>query len=463
MKTRLLFLSVFLPAISSYLSAAEPDPGFVAHEWGTFTSVQGADGVQLVWNPFVAPELPKFVYDSIFGLVGARPPGPGLLLKSSIPSRQRMETPVIYFYSDRARTVDVAIKFPEGLVTEWYPRKSPVEPAVLPVSDLRPSQPIYMVEPDPAPRVVLPVDPAPPLALHWKNLQVLAKGEKPNEPLPVDPSGSHYYAARETDASLLRVEGGADKKAEVEKFLFYRGVASFQAPLTVKAVVADPKCVVLTNTGAAQLRHLFIYEVRDSGGVWLTVDKLDPGETRTVRLDAESGAQPLTAADRSLDKAVPASAARLCASLVGALVSEGLYEREAVAMVKTWESSWLSEKGMRVLYTLPRTWTDQALPLAITPAPREVERVMVARAEIITPEMEQKLVSQIERYISADAASRPQIAAETGALGFGRFIQPILARVLLVKRGEEFEKQARQLVQAASLTPAVSLATTAAR
>ena len=39
-----------------------PDSDFVAHEWGTFTSVQGADGVQFDWNPFVAPELPKFVY-----------------------------------------------------------------------------------------------------------------------------------------------------------------------------------------------------------------------------------------------------------------------------------------------------------------------------------------------------------------------------------------------------------------
>ena len=32
-------------------------PSFTAHEWGTFTSVQGADGIQLEWNPLVASDL----------------------------------------------------------------------------------------------------------------------------------------------------------------------------------------------------------------------------------------------------------------------------------------------------------------------------------------------------------------------------------------------------------------------
>ena len=36
---------------------------YVAHEWGTFTSVQGAEGVQLAWNPFITSELAAFVYD----------------------------------------------------------------------------------------------------------------------------------------------------------------------------------------------------------------------------------------------------------------------------------------------------------------------------------------------------------------------------------------------------------------
>jgi hypothetical protein len=35
-------------------------PPFVAHEWGTFTSVSGSDGVMLDWRPLIgADELPK--------------------------------------------------------------------------------------------------------------------------------------------------------------------------------------------------------------------------------------------------------------------------------------------------------------------------------------------------------------------------------------------------------------------
>ena len=33
-----------------------------------------------------------------------------------------METPVIYFYSDREQTVNVRVRFPHGLITEWYPQ-----------------------------------------------------------------------------------------------------------------------------------------------------------------------------------------------------------------------------------------------------------------------------------------------------------------------------------------------------
>src|SRR5438876_3418336 len=41
----------------------QTNKGFVAHEWGTFTSVQGADGVLLDWKPLESSKLPGFVYD----------------------------------------------------------------------------------------------------------------------------------------------------------------------------------------------------------------------------------------------------------------------------------------------------------------------------------------------------------------------------------------------------------------
>src|SRR5437870_1985424 len=101
MKTK-LFCAIAL-SVASVVALARDE--FVAHEWGTFTSVQGADGVQIQWNPIIRTDLPDFVYEQ--GRSGF--PASQLLFvgKGYSPSLMRMETPVIYFYSDTERTVDV--------------------------------------------------------------------------------------------------------------------------------------------------------------------------------------------------------------------------------------------------------------------------------------------------------------------------------------------------------------------
>jgi len=107
-----------------------------------------------------------------------------------------------------------------------------------------------------------------------------------------------------------------------------------------------------------------------------------------------------------------------------------------------------------VLYILPRTWTDRTLPLTLTPEPRETQRVMVARAEIITAEMEGKLLGQVERYISADPGARPQIVADTVALGLGRFTESALSSALRTNsHSEEFTKSAWELFRATTIAP----------
>lgn len=441
MKTRL-----FLPAIFIFSAAvawaAEPDEGLTVHEWGTFTSVQGADGVQMSWNPLVAPELPKFVYDRTSSSNGSRVNGVIVAGKASMTTRQRMETPVLYFYSDRARSVDVAVRFPEGIVTEWYPDKSAVPPS-LSLSRLAPSAkdavPSSALGKLPTAEEIAgqpqgQAAPLPPPALHWKKVGILPPSADVAA-LPSENSGSHYYAARETDAALLRTT--TDGKTETEKFLFYRGVASFVAPLTVKPSGDDAAHVSLTNSGAEELRNLFLYEVRPDGRLaWIAVSKLAPGESQSVALS-----QAETGGDKLMDL------------LRSALVREGLYEKEAAAMVKTWESSWFGERGVRVLYTLPRAWTDRALPLAITPAPKSIERVMVARAEVITPQMEIALREKMDRYVAAKPEERPRIVEETRALGLGRFIEAASTRARVGQHPPEYYQLSWELIQAARSAP----------
>src|SRR3954451_9511856 len=121
MKTKSVFVVIALMHVRLFAGSGS-QAKLTAHEWGTFTSVQGADGVQLEWNPLVTSELPKFVYDR------GRPTGNPALArygsyagKGALVALQRMETPVIYFYSARERKVDVSVQFPQGVVTEWFP------------------------------------------------------------------------------------------------------------------------------------------------------------------------------------------------------------------------------------------------------------------------------------------------------------------------------------------------------
>src|SRR5438105_8838159 len=107
------------------------------------------------------------------------------------------------------------------------------------------------------------------------------------------------------------------------------------------------------------------------------VDHLAPGKQRIIAINSEVTGLPVEKVSRQLGD-------RMAESLVKA----GLYPREAAAMVKTWKDSWFEEDGVRVLYLLPRAWTDRTLPLALDPAPRDLARVMVGRAEVLLPSLQ---------------------------------------------------------------------------
>src|SRR5437867_10921098 len=89
----------------------------IVHEWGTFTSIAGKDGVALEWRPLNgASDLPKFVHTIQTVNDGLRHAPPKAQLTAAI----RMETPVLYFYSPNDTEVSVKVDFPKGKITEWY-------------------------------------------------------------------------------------------------------------------------------------------------------------------------------------------------------------------------------------------------------------------------------------------------------------------------------------------------------
>ena len=354
----------------------------VVHEWGTFTSIAGRDGVALEWRPLNGPsDLPKFVHtiqEANDGLRHRTVQG-----KESMTARVRMETPVLYFYSDKEMDVSVNVDFPKGKITEWYPQARSVGTNV-----------------------------------DWGKIKVMP-GAALN--FPVESAHSHYYPAREVDAAPVQVCSTNDRPAQQEKFLFYRGVGNFDLPLSVKL---EGESVSLKNLGKDEIKNLIIFENR-GGKIGYRLCDAFTGEMTHER----------PAIDKSMDA--------LLEDLKQILVANGLYEKEATAMIKTWRSSWF-EEGMRVFYILPRQTTDAILPVTIEPRPAELVRVLVGRAEVITPQMEKTVQQQLSLLRDPKPEVRETAAREIRK--YGRFSEPILKRLLAQESDRAMRARIRKLI-----------------
>jgi hypothetical protein len=107
-------------------------------------------------------------------------------------------------------------------------------------------------------------------------------------------------------------------------------------------------------------------------------------------------------------------------TLTRMLMSKGLFEKEARAMVKTWRSAWFSEEGTRVLYVLPNRLTDELLPLRIEPKPDTLVRVLVGRHDVLTPEREKHidtLVAELNSETPGEDPKRQAASKELQKLG----------------------------------------------
>jgi hypothetical protein len=426
-------IAASLPAFAKAPANSRVRADYIAHEWGTFTSVQGSDGVQLEWNPFVVEELPKFVYNAM------KPAGrdPRVVLprfvfpgKDGFLARQRMETPVIYFYADKPQKVDVAVDFPEGRFTEWFPQLA---------------HPEQIGRQKAQARVIRG-------AMRWGEVEILpGNGADEAQFFPKDDGGSHYYSARETDASGIRVTG-PDGKPEYEKFLFYRGVAQFEAPLTVRHWGDNAERVSLHNRSKDKLGSFFIYAVRGGKAALVKAPALDANVRNDVDFQFEKIARP-----------IPEVRAELAESMRQALVSDGLYPREAAAMVKTWDESWFGEPGTRVLYLLPQKWSDEVLPLKLTPAPKALKRVFVGRAELITPAQEWAVLKEVIRYAEGGSLERRAAVAAVADLNLGRFTDAAARRLQIQgPQAKDFSQAVWALLDATRPAPRGAAATTTA-
>ena len=352
-------------AISLHTAAGGGPPvysGLTAHEWGTFTSIAGRDGSAVEWLPLAgSADLPGFVEH--FRYAG---------FKLGLRGTVRMETPVLYFYDSREEAVSVKVSLAKGVITEWYPRATRVEPA----------ENIFdgtLLQPHPDGSIA------------WNSVTV-----SPNlrEKFPSENSDNHYYAARMTSSTPLRVQTSLGEQQE--KFLFYRGVSTFSVPLSATLTPAGKLHV--ENGGTEEIPNIILFERRG--------ERVGYRIGGTVRNDAFLDPPELTGTIGDLGR-----------ELEGMLVAQGLYQDEARAMVETWRGSWF-EEGSRLLYIVPAAFVDGVLPLSIHPAPAQTVRVFVGRLEIVTPATERAVETALATHDNATLKM------------FGRFLEPILETMI---------------------------------
>ncbi|MFT3713105.1 MAG: hypothetical protein QM817_36080 [Archangium sp.] len=342
--------------LAAVFAAVVSSPGFVLHEWGTFTSVAGDDGKPIEWRPLASKsDLPSFVYDvKRLGSGGLRAQFIG---KGDMSGNVRMETPVIYFYTSAEMDVSLKVSFTGGAITEWYPWARQYSGNLV----------------------------------DWGKFKLV-----PNSiaKLPQESAPSHYYPARNVDAVQVRVCGTNDSsEQQFEKFLFYRGVGTFALPVGAKLNGDEVKLSGMTG-------EALLFESR--GGKVGVTRVSSNGKVRRPNLD------------RKVDDAH--------ALVLELLISAGLYEKEAKAMLETWRDTWF-EDGLRVIYLVPRATTDSLLPLEVKPAPTSSVRVLVGRFELLTKE--QVVAAKEKLFKTKDLAT------------LGRFAEPLAKQIRLLANEQE--------------------------
>lgn len=384
---------------------------YIAHEWGTFTSVINKDGKQIQGLHHEEEALPNFVYDLSrveqteptepprigFPRGGGGPPTRGFTPASMnlmpIPTftekiTQKMETPVIYFYADKKLDVKVRVDFPKGVISQWFPNVSSVNPS----EEAKNGYGVWDVE-----------------VLTTKTAI-----------LPRTSGNSIWNPSREVNSNIVKVN------SELEKLIFYRGLGDFKTALKV---TEDKNILTLTNNSPLDLKGLTLLNHRDDKSELLHIKTLEAGESLKVSLSSLKSFQSFTEYKSEAKKVI-----------VEDLVASGLFQDESEAMVNTWEGGYFQTKGLRLLYVLPNEWTEEILPMKLSPAPSSLVRTLVGRIEILTSGDDEVIKEFIKKPISPFNVNGREMK------GLGHFPEPKLRRALELTDDPTLKRKINDLI-----------------
>jgi hypothetical protein len=344
------FPIVFL--LLPYFSIAQENY-FKAHEWGTFTTLQNSDGYRLKGLYKDEEKLPDFVKNISYKAEVKGYPAETALLGVTV----KMETPVIYFYSNKQTEVSVAVKFNGGSISQWFPERSGGESKEFQMSvdfSIRKTG-----------------------SIKW-NTTVLAPEAAQTNILPEVTGFPQWVAPRKTASNLVK---GADNIPE--KFLFYRGIGNFEIPVKVEFNTFGN--LVITNSYAEELPFVLVYDKK-------------AGQPANIWWSGAIKGRYIKVVQKLTTPTDPAALQQELTKFENGLVKAGLYRDEAKAMLDTWKQSYFEHNGLRVFWIASRAFTDEVLPIDLQPSPQELERVIVGRSEILTPEFEAELKNNLASY-----------------------------------------------------------------
>lgn len=340
----------------------------IVHEWGTFTTLSGSNGLQASGLFLEEAALPPFVYNlsnKVHTVVNGKGHNEEFWrdAENYANSFVKMETPVLYFYSDCAiDSVEVGVNFPQGTISQFYPNRTrgEINFQTMETLDLN-GIPLNSFD--------LKKNNG---FISWTT-DILAPNTTYDKITNADSVVMPIWLApRKTKSNLVRVNN------EVEKYLFYRGVGSFASPVTLG--FCENNKLLVKNNIESPLNYYLVYEYTNDGQirVWGT-GNINSNDSFFV----EPSFKNLTIDEWNVYKN----------QFVSALITAGLYEDEAVAMLNTWDDSYFHTQGVKLFYTVPREFTDKVLPINFSIEVSDLQRVMVGRAEIVDKIKDRMLVN----------------------------------------------------------------------
>lgn len=355
--------------------------GFVAHEWGTFTSLRSSNGTVLSGLEREEEALPAFVNNLTFSYrVETINKGfyNGICNIKNVTIK--METPVLYFYHTETspKTCTTNVKFSNGTISQWYPGRSGGEflPEMLVYNQTGGALPVNQV---PVVDFSLPRIGS----ISWI-ANILPKSDDSKYTTTPGQETQQWITQRKTNSNLVKtqiwqydyIKNENYSIDQIEKFLFYRGMGNFIEPLDV--MFNSSGNLVISNKGKDKFTYVLVYErKRDSSIVVHWSGSISGNTVKVVEMSLGKSKDPVNEMEK----------------FVSRLIAAGLYEDEARAMLSTWQKSYFEHEGLKVFWIVPPAFTEEVLPLTIAPQPDFLKRVLVGRSEILTPEFEKELMS----------------------------------------------------------------------